>query len=588
MKIHNIYILGLITFLFSACNLDLKSPTEIVQENYWKTENDAWYALNTCYSQLPNFSSGMIDEMTTDNAHSHKPWEGPMEMIQGGEITAASDWGGYSYSLIRRANNFIANVDKCDMAESLKVRMKAEAQFFRSMQYLRMVLKFGRVPLVTEVLEYDAPLEKRTDLEVIQKFILDELNEIAEVLPKSYPGGKMYETGRITRGAALALRARAALYFENFTEAEKSADEVINSGDYDLFKITALTDEQQREADELEKLIDFEKLGIDKDKFALGLFSYESLWQGKNATPANPEYILVREYMNDRSFVDWARYQYVRPSQLVRGYSSYEPMQDLVDAYWHIDGKTIREKVDSKTRAANFNIINAEVDGLDQKQYIKKVPTMDLASYKYMDEFKNRDSRLYASVMIPFLGWHVTDFGSPFYYRCDPKKIGNDGNESWTGYSWRKMVATHGYDAGSENHAIDDFPLIRFAEVLLIAAEAHIENKGYDTTVQKHLNRLRERCGMPNVPTSFASKEEALSFLRNERRIELAGEGQRYTDIRRYGQEYCQEVMTGTTYAPNDYAVVTKGWQKHLMLMPLPQSALDLNEHLVKDQNPGY
>lgn len=588
MKKHIIYFaVALFTFTFSACDLDLTSPSEIVQENYWKTEDDAWYALNACYDQLPSFVEGMIDEMTTDNAHSHKPWEGPMENIQKGSITAADGWGGYSYGLIRGATVFIENVDACSMKDELKVRMKAEAQFLRAFSYLQMVIKYGRVPLVTEVLAYDAPLQSRTDLEIIQSFILEELQQAADVLPDKYDGGKMYETGRIRRAAALALRARAALYFENYTEAEKSATAVINEGHHDLFKVTSLSGEQQKEVDELEQLIDFEKYGIDKESFGLGIFSYESLWQGANANPRNPEYILTHEYMNEKDYVDWARYQYLRPSQLVRGYSSYEPMQDLVDAYWSIDGKTLPGKISADKRKLAFEVINKEVDGLDQKQYIQKVPTMDLNSFEYMAEFKNRDSRMYASLLIPFLGWHVTDFGSPYYYRWDPKYAGNDGNESWTGFSWRKMVATHGYDAGGENHAYTDFPLIRFAEVLLIAAEAHIHNSGYDQTVQSYLNRLRERCGMPNVPTSL-SKEEALKFIRNERRIELAGEGHRYADIRRYGQDYCKEVMSGSTYAPNGYLVVDKKWQEHLMLMPIPQSVIDLNSLLKDDQNPGY
>lgn len=588
MKKINIYILGMLVLFLSSCDLDIISPSDMVKENFWKTENDAWYALNSCYSGLPTFSGGMIDEMTTDNAHSHKPWEGPMEIIQGGSITADRNWGGYGYSTIRKVNNFLENVGSCDMSDDLKERMKAEARFFRSLQYLNMVVKFGRVPLVTEVLEYDAPFVGRADLDELHAYVLDELQAISEILPASYPGGKMYETGRITSGAALALRARAALYFKNYEEAEKSADAVIALNMYDLFKVTSLTDEQQKGMDELESLIDFEVYNIDKETFGLGLYSYESLWQGKNGSTRNPEYILTREYMNDKDYVDWSRYQYVRPSQLVRGYSSYEPMQDLVDAYWDIDGKTLRDQIDPVIRAKNFAVINGEVEGLDQKAYIETVPTLDLASYKYMDEFKNRDSRLYASILIPFLGWHVTDFGSSFYYRWDPKKSGSDGNESWSGYSWRKMVATHGYDAGSENHAIDDFPLIRYAEVLLIAAEAHIHNVGYDATAQGYLNQIRDRAGMPRVPTRFASNDDALDFLRNERRIELAGEGHRYPDIRRYGNEYAKTVMSGITYAPNNDILVEKGWSDYLMLMPIPQSAIDLNPLLKEDQNPGY
>lgn len=586
MKKYIIYIF-LIAISFSSCDLDLASPSEIVQEEFWETENDAWYAVNACYAGLPSFSSGMIDEMTTDNAHSHKPWEGPMELIQQGSITPGDGFGGYSYSLIRRTTNVVENIDRCNISQEMKDRMKAEVRFLRAFSYWQMLVKFGRVPLVTEVLPYDAPPQPRADLDKVKNFVLTELIEISSILPNKYSGGKMNETGRITRAAALALHARVALHYNEYDKAEKSAALIVDEGFHKLFQLTSLNAFQQKEADEMDDFIDYNTKGIDKDKFVLGMFSYQGLWQGENAKVSNPEYILTREYMYDKDFVDWARYQYVRPSQLVKGYSSYEPMQDLVDAYWNIDGKTLRQ-IDHNKRKQDFDKLNAEVDGLDQKQFINKVPSLNVASYEYMQEFRNRDSRLYASVMIPFMGWHATDFGSPFYYRWDPKNAGNDGNESWTGYSWRKMVATHGYDAGGENHAYEDFPLIRFAEVLLIAAESRIQNVGYDAKVQQYLNLIRERCGMPNVPSSMSSKDEALNFVRNERRIELAGEGQRYADIRRYGSEYSAKAMSGTTYAPNGYIVVDKKWNDHLMLMPIPQSAIDLNPLLKNDQNPGY
>ena len=103
-------------------------------------------------------------------------------------------------------------------------------------------------------------------------------------------------------------------------------------------------------------------------------------------------------------------------------------------------------------------------------------------------------------------------------------------------------------------------------------------NVGWDNDVQTALNDLRDRCGMPSVPTSMPSKEAALDFVRNERRIELAGEGHRFDDIRRYG----------SAYAPNGYKVIEKKWNDRILLMPIPQNAMDLNPLLKNDQNPGY
>lgn len=584
--LNKIFIASSVLIFMAGCKkLDVTPPSEVAAETFWKTEKDAWLGLNACYSQLPGWD-GYI-EMTTDNSHSQKPWEGPFEAAQLNALSSADDLG-YNYSDIRIQNNFLEKVDGCTMDNDLRNRMKAESRFMRAFSYLKLTSLFGKVPLVISVLEYNAPPLPRDPAEKVQKFILDELAEIAEILPKDYTGGYLKEKGRITRSGALALRARAALYFGNFIEAEKSANLIIREGQHQLFRVATLDAGQQKEADEMDQFIDFAAKGIDKDKYVKGLFSYETLWHSKNANPNNKEYIVSRGYMAEKGQSDVSRYIYLRPSQLVSGYSSLKPIQDLVDAYWDIDGQTVRPLIATQTRATNFAAMESQVAGLDQTQYIAKVPTLDMKSNAYMNEFRNRDSRLYASILFPFKGWHETDFSGPFYYRWEPSFV-NNGNESASGYSWRKMVALQPFfsDPG-EGSSGDDFPVIRYAEVLLTFAEARIQNSGWDSDVQAALNDLRDRCGMPNVPTTIASKPTALDFVRNERRIEMAGEGNRFYDIRRYGPTYAASVMNRETFTPNGVSVVKKSWDNRLMLMPIPQSAMDLNPLLKNDQNPGY
>lgn len=563
----------------TSCRTDVEPGSEIASETYWKTENDAFLALNSCYSALPGFD--ILDEMATDNAHSHKPWEGPMELVQMNGISNA-DYFGYDFSDIRKFNIFIENVGRISSTPEMIERMKSEARVLRAFSYLNLTSKFGKVPIITTVLDYNAPLLKRNEVAEVRKFILDELQAASEKLPVSYSGGKLNEEGRITKGAALAIRARAALYFGNYAEAEKSAKAVMDLGKYRLFTLSSLNDQQKKEAAEMDQYIDFADKGIDRNKFILGMFSYEAMFHKAYANPFNPEYVLTREFSDNEKTMDWTRYIYIRPSQLVKGYSSFEPMQDLVDAYWDVDGKSKRT-VDPAARAASFAQLNAKVANLGQQAYIQKVPTMDLRNEPYMQEFRNRDARLYASILFPFKGWHETDFGT-FYYRWDPAWAGNDGNESWTGYSYRKLVSLTPF---LDENSAEDYPLIRYAEVLLTFAEAHIQNSGWDSQAQAAVNQLRDRLGMPKVPASL-SKSEALDFVRNERRIELAAEGQRWEDIRRYGSAYAAKVMTGATLAPNGYQVVDKQWNDRLMLMPIHQGAIDLNPNLASDQNPGY
>ena len=169
--------LGLcLTGALTACDLDVVPPADIAAENFWQTEKDAWYALNTCYSTLDGVD--IWDELCTDNAHSHKPWEGNFEMVQQNGISTANGYGSYYFGTVRVVNNFIANVDKCAVSDELKTRMKAEARFFRALSYLDLTTKFGKVPVITDVLAYDAPNVKRDEVETVRKFILDELAEI--------------------------------------------------------------------------------------------------------------------------------------------------------------------------------------------------------------------------------------------------------------------------------------------------------------------------------------------------------------------------------------------------------------------------
>lgn len=572
------------TAMTSCIDMDVTPPTQMGTGNLWKTEKDAWYGLNACYAELP--AMDIWNEMCTDNAHSHKPWEGPYELIQQNSITNADD-RGYSFGTVRICNVFLANVETCDMDPDLKVRFKAEARFIRAFSYLNLTETFGKVPIIENVPDYNAPYVKRDPIEKVHEFILTELSQIKDLLPPSYDGGYRNEKGRITRWAALALKARAALYFGNYKAAEEAAGEVIKESGHSLWRIGALNALQEKEAKEMENYLDLTNSGIDKDKFIQGIFNYETLWHTENANPNNPEFVLLRGYMSGEQ-ADWSRYMYIRPSQLARGYSSYEPMQDLIDAYWNADGKTLPQPLSMELRKERFTELDTTVASWmnKQKKSIRELMTtkaIDVYSYSYMNEFRNRDSRLYASMLFPFKGWFETDAGNDFYYYWDPKKPDVDGNESWSGYSYRKLVplsTTTPYDAEG------DYPIIRYAEVLLTFAEAKTMNSGWDGEVEKALNELRDRCGMPNVPS--LSGQAAIDFIRNERRIELAGEGHRYNDIRRYGDEYANKYMKTTTYAPSGYLLIEKTWDSRLKYMPVPQSAMDLNPLLRGDQNPGY
>lgn len=160
-------------------------------------------------------------------------------------------------------------------------------------------------------------------------------------------------------------------------------------------------------------------------------------------------------------------------------------------------------------------------------------------------------------------------------------------NISKTGYNYRKMVDPSESAQSGQYKGPQNFPIIRYAEVLLTFAEAKNEVAGPSGEIYDAIDAIRLRAGMPAVNRAEVSSKEALrSLIRNERRIELAGEGFRWDDIRRWG--ISQQVMTSIYSIDNDLAQQRRYDPKFIRL-PYPQTALDRNPNLMDAQEAkGY
>jgi len=124
-----------------------------------------------------------------------------------------------------------------------------------------------------------------------------------------------------------------------------------------------------------------------------------------------------------------------------------------------------------------------------------------------------------------------------------------------------------------------DFILLRYADILLMYAEAQNEVAGPDATVYAAVNKVRERANMPDFPAGM-SKEEMRDEIRHERRIEFVMEGTRYYDLIRW--RIAEDVIPSLPELQNRVFDPAKNY-----LWPVPQSAIDSNPELIK-QNPGY
>ncbi len=165
-----------------------------------------------------------------------------------------------------------------------------------------------------------------------------------------------------------------------------------------------------------------------------------------------------------------------------------------------------------------------------------------------------------------------------FYFRVDTGSL-----QHVPGYNFRKLVDPKIYRENIGNYT--NVILLRYAEVLLTYAEARNEWSGPDATIYDALDDIRQRSGMPPVDRNlYNTREKLREFIRNERRVELALEGHRYMDIRRW--QIAPQVMKDIKNLRNTVAQ-DRVWDDKLYLMPVPQSQRDLSDNLL-EQNPGY
>ncbi|MCW3462106.1 RagB/SusD family nutrient uptake outer membrane protein [Chitinophaga nivalis] len=551
----------LMTFAWSGCSKDFLNripEDKVTTGQFWNTLADATNALNGVYgglgysadvAHLMDGQNAIYDDGASDNAHAQYPWESNASAIALGNITTTEN-DGWDFTPIRRANALLENIDRITAIEpGLRNRLKAEAKVLRAFFYMGLTLKFGDVPLITATNQGDLP---RDNKEKIVKFVFDELDAAAAVLPESYPGGYPNEKGRVTKGAALALAARFHLYRNDYANALKYAKSVMAIPGYQLFKINA--EDRDDAVDNYKLWVDFTNDAEEK-RFRLGMRSYEQLFWAANK--GNAEVIFDRQHTFQKDVQSENTYL---PPAFMGGWSSVTPTQDLVNAY--ADFKTGEPRtgtIDATTRAARY----AARKDLSQK------PT-------YYDEFRNLDPRFYATVMYDSSTWNKVTGKDRF-------KWAKGSNNSKTGYNFRKLVDPAAYPNYSNwsNHII-----IRYAEILLTYAEASIELGTIDASVYDAIDQIRERAGMAKLDRSKYNSQQSLrNAVRQERRIELALEGNRYMDIRRWG--IAATVMNKTIYAVDGGSVETRTWASRLMLLPVPQSAIDKNARLLPN-NPGY
>ena len=551
MKKKIFYVLLAGTVLLGSCKkdfLDRNPLDELVDDTFFKNEAQLQLAVNGCYAYIKGKNTVDMENFGDNTLNSSN---NDYRKIGSGNFT--SDMGSVNtewtsaYDGIRRCNAFLENYQNAEGREDIKESMAAEVRFIRAYLYNYLTLFFGDVQLIKKTLLITDPevYGTRTPKAEVIDFILTELEGSAAKLPLTQTGANL---GRITKGAALALKARVALYNQKYDIAEKAAKDVMDLGVYQLYSNGNPATSYNE------------------------LFTYA----GRLVNGKNKETILARLYLEDVSYQNMSREAQV-PDQASR----WNPTKSLVDSYLAIDGLPI------------------------SKSPLYKEDT-------YANIFVNRDPRLTQTVLQPGALWGGRQDGKNLASSATwdvfttPKFISNKrGSVTITGYYFTKYVEVS--TVAQVGRDVNDMHLIRLAEVLLTYAEAKLEQGTLtQADIDLTINKLRDRVGMKhmNIAELAVNGMDLRDEVRRERRVELALEGQRYFDILRWKQgsllaadvkgmkkslAFRASDVSNLPADANGYIVADKNrvfseTKHYLWPMPLTQSERNVD----LGQNPGW
>lgn len=233
MKSYKIYILaGIAALSFSSCNdfLNTVPKDALSPATTWKTEDDASKFVTGCYDGWEDGSALLYWDSGSDFGYNNFSWEGFKSIGNGSVSPGDPGWSFYDFATIRKCNTFLDNVDNVTFSsDAAKKDLVAQVRAIRAYRYFVMGFVYGGVPIISNYASAaEAQVPRNTEAEV-QKYVYDEIDAaIADI--NTAPA----QRGRIAKGAALAIKMRAALYWGDYQKAKDAAQKIIDLGQYSL------------------------------------------------------------------------------------------------------------------------------------------------------------------------------------------------------------------------------------------------------------------------------------------------------------------------------------------------------------------
>lgn len=569
ISIKKLFVVVIVLATIVSCT-DLEPLDQLGGETMWKTKGDYQLFANNFYGWTRTFSTNNSDAPHSDFRSDLVTGTVYNEYSKGVNTIPSSD-GNYTgnYNNIRRTNLLLQNAASYSRPEEIKTYV-GEAYFFRAYSYFDLLQLYGDVIITKTPLDINSPemnMPRNNRIEVAD-FIVEDLKKAIENLP-SYSALGSAGYGRISKEGAQAFLSRVALYEGTWQKIRGN----VSKGN-ELLNIAAIAAKSVIDSNQ------FYLFGTQGASATLGdsAQKYMFILENQQSNPAfvkkpdNHEYIFGRNYDEILLRIN---------INLTKGH--------LNNAIW------------VTRKFANMYLCD---DGLPIEKSSR------FQGYAQKDsEFANRDNRMKYTLLVPGsryynnvgtncrIAWNDTDISRSLLYNPSSNSCYN--NQKWAA---ERLVP--------DNYEGYDYPIIRFAEVLLNYAEAVYERDDAitDADLDLSLNKVRNRANktMPKLSNALVNSN-GLSMreeIRRERTIELYLEGFRVDDLKRWKTaetEMPQDMLgikwQGTQYQtvnfsfpknPQGCIIIESGrvWADKNYLYPIPIDQLQLNPKL--GQNPGW
>jgi hypothetical protein len=563
----------LVTAAASSCKKTFEDkPLELLTSDYIFDPNDPtgdqaskWvtYIYSRIQTGYSRYNSAPLESIS-DDAVPSATGNGNWNVIRGGysPISTFDDNWSNCYNAIRESNVYLNNYQTVPWADSSrKVWFANEARALRAWFYYELVKRYGGVPLVGDKVynPNDAELTNltRNSFEECINYIVSELDIVKDSLrPDASLANRTTDPdfGRMRKSVVLAIKAKALLL---------AASPLFNPSATPQRPYTGYA---TYSAERWKAAADAAKAVMD-----LGIYDLEANPYTLVLQRANKEHIFFK--MSDSRISNTYAYYMSPVGYAPSGAKSdgrVSPTQEFVDAFPMKNGKPITD------------------------------PT---SGYNPAAPYAGRDPRLERTVFYNGAKWLQRPVETFEGGKDKPNDASKSKDQTLTGYYAKKFCANDSSAASYSNTIYRDngfvpaWCIIRYADILLMYAEAMNEYAGPVASVYSAVEKIRQRAGLsPYTLTPGLSQSQMRDIIRNERRVELAFEEQRFWDIRRwkiaksvYGTTLHGVTITkntdGTfTYTPKD--VATPYFTDAMNLYPIAIKETQVNPGI--EQNPGY